>query len=545
MTPVVTWISLIVGIICTAGAAAISTAIHGEGEARIDPPSRRTLMITSVFTAVITVLLFLATLPYLPPFSSGQRLGLGFLIGGIISAAAGPFLTMMFHRTRNADSRWPSYAAGIAAASTALSGVSLTFLIFSGYPQIALIGYAMASVMTAVFFRLGLSGILEEVDDDAVPVSLLGIEVYAVAAVTLAASTILAVERFAIDGRDWWPSVLLIFATVCLTSFTAASVATIRKVSEKPVKSYVVAALITVILTIGLTAIYVLKIYPDWRILYTVAIGSGAGLLSAWLIGTVSRERDNSGSTGLESAIMIVLVLLAAGMAAFRLLGGYGIGLSLVGAWATAIPAYGLLKWSDERPSLIPQGLHLFISTGTILLIYRLFAAIYAGELRELDLRAYYSFTAMILGAIVPFAVGTLLMRVRPVVMGVLSRLFAVGLIGLLSVISPLVVLIIWGLRAELGFLAGIAAAQAFMLLIYFFAASGIPGWGRDPVTSLKVNLINIGILLSASQFTGPLLPLLDMTRTQKAYVLAGALALAIVLTVVSWFVGRLERRGR
>jgi hypothetical protein len=166
----------------------------------------------------------------------------------------------------------------------------------------------------------------------------------------------------------------------------------------------------------------------------------------------------------------------------------------------------------------------VFIGCGVLL--YRLFLEIYAGELHGLDLYPHYTFVALVFGAVFPVALSSLFPP-APAPRPLARRLTGGVLLWALAVLTPLVLLIVWGFKAALGFLAGSVAAGAFVL----FAGTG--SLGVISPRFVEPALLTLAAQVSAVQFSGLFKEIAQGPRLTKVIVLVAAAAAGLLLVKV------------
>ena len=432
------------------------------------PGGNGKIRLSAGLTFILTVILWAIAMRSDAPFSTGQTLGWGFLIGGMSGVAA----ILLSGRLESGEEAKPTAMNSILFL--ALFAASLTYLIFHGYPQPPLIGFAMGAAMAGI---LAYYSIEETSAADF-------IRSWALFGVLLAASIVLAVEHFD-QGmqRNWWPLPILIATTVMIARFAAAQLPSIEKLKWS-------SAIAAPILVIILSTLYAWRVYNDWALLAVVAVGIVIGALARRL------ESDSSPTAPLITALLVIAFMVAA----FKLWAGLGIALGLLAMWSVEM---------GQKRTL--QGV---FTLGLALLLVKLFTDSYRGALGGADLQVHYAFVGAALGVIVPFLLISALQNRR--------RIIAVALIGFAAAISPVVLYLIWETRAEFGFLFGLTAAIILQVLV-----------GEEKLFGRSIGLLVIGAQLTAIQFTQSLL-IVELTRAQRIWILGvvvvvGAIVLAFL----------------
>ena len=516
------WLGVGVGAVGFVLAYLMASA-SAQGERPVSGEECRRAWLSAGAALVLTLIFWAISMRSDPPFSPGQTLGWGFLIGG----AAGALMCLVSHRFDVFAAAGPLRTRYLAIHSTAflaLLGVSLTYSIFRGDPSDALMGFAIGAAMGAIL-RFYVQGLRSTSDD-------LTMQAWAIFAVTLAASMVLAVEHFDISTlRLWWPLPILMAVTVTVAGLIGTGIGSVRGLDARPGASVALSCLIASILAIALSVVYAWRLVEDWRLLEVVAAGIGCAALAAWLVASMLQKRG--GAWGLDAASACVLLVVAFAVVAFKLWSGLGIGIGIVAAWAVALPALALR--GDENDDSLARAISTVLFVWLSILLYRLFMEIYRPEMGA-DLRVHYTFVGALIGAILPFVFASSIHRLRDCararegVRGDLCALAGAASLGLFAAASPKVLYLVWELKALLGFMFGLVASGAFLLMTQLFQ-SGAPGERRGPsLADYSPGLLVIGAQLVAIQFTG-LFAALETTRAMQI----GTLAAAVVIAV-AWF---------
>lgn len=154
-----------------------------------------------------------------------------------------------------------------------------------------------------------------------------------------------------------------------------------------------------------------------------------------------------------------MLVVTALVVFAFKLWAGLGIALGLTGAWSIVLPGMELVHaQSANGLNALHWALRAAVTFGLTVLLFRLFIQYYGSELGTRDLRVHYTFVGAVLGFIASllFWVWTLRMVRRSV-----SSLAWAAVLGFVAAALPMIVLALWGAKAVMGFLFGIAVYTA------------------------------------------------------------------------------------
>lgn len=490
METVLNWIAVGVG----AAGMALAALVGRDGSSEESARERWFLTISALIGVVI---LFLVTLPVKPPFSAGQKLGYGILIGGIIGAVA-----MLLFSKWGGVSKWGSSVASIGIPSAALLSVGLVLLIFGNYPQVALGGVAIGALAVAVLFRLSLS-----IGSAA--------NIWAISAVGLASTVMLATFRFGLTtDRFWWRAPLMVLAAAIVSQVVGS-------IFAREDKSFTLPAIVASIITVGLTAVFAWKIFPNWALLWVSIYGVITLLLISWLGEIYPRST--------QAAATVVVGVVALSALAFRFLGGFGIGIAILAAWPVimSLQAFGgnLEATDADSPSARETVVYAtFISVG--LLVLRLFIENYASDLKTMDLLLHYSVVSLALGAIFPFLFVSYFPRISGLSIGL--RTLSSVITGVFAAAAPLVILLLWGFKAEFGFVLGTVAAKMFILLMFSTVTR------FQTMGFLKGALLALVAQVVALQLSGLVAPLADSPRMTKVIILSVVLVLGLIWAGVS-----------
>ena len=441
------------------------------------------------------------------PFSPGQGLAYGWLIGGVTGAVA---ILLSFRLSAIISDAAPIRSARLAGLSNLFHGlfaVSLAYALFANDPMNPLMGFSMGAAMAAILHTY------TQYAQSRAPS--IRTETWAVFAVTIAASVLLAAWHFdATQLRIWWALPILLGTTITVASYVGVELASVGRLRENPGPSHVAAALIAAALVAGLSAVYSWKLFNEWQLLEVVAVGLGIGAIVGWIVAALARVENEA--SGMEAGAACVLLIVAFAAVAFKLWAGLGIAIGLLAAWTIAIPGLGGgRRGTGARPrDAIIWPFYLVL----VIVLYRLFIEKYGAGLHKSDLNIHYTFLSALLGAMLPFVLAASLSRLRQAGVGT-AAIVGVGLIGLIAAASPLLVSVLWEARAAMGLSFGLTAATAFMLM------AGLSG-----DTKYCAGLIPVAALLTAIQFLF-LLTDVQIARATRIEVLA-----AVVVLALAWF---------
>ncbi|MBI3909368.1 MAG: hypothetical protein HY320_00355 [Armatimonadetes bacterium] len=526
MTHVLSWVAL--GL---SGLALGYALLHAAWAKRGPGASVKPFLISP---ALILVLGALLTLPTRPPWSPGQTLAPGLLLGGgaVLLAALLGRPQAFSERAQDGSARFVAASAQVAAATL---GIGVLLVIYPHRILDALGGYGLGAVTSGLLIAGGLR--LATEDREAAEMAAAA-ERTTLAAITLAATTYLATDHRSVEGvREWQPLPSLLMAALAVGLAGRASLARARG----PAWVHTLAAVFVPLVLIAWLAGYRLHGTPGF---FRVALtGLAVYALIAWLGSTSSAPagapaRERGLHLRADLGILASLLMLGGGALAFRDLHGYGVGLAVLAgiAVATALSAHAENKDEAARS---PASLQGAITLGLLLVLYRVFAERYDYR-RGVEPDFFYYYAALILGALLPAFLGDSVRRwmhasavpepARPV-----SSLLRIGLAGAGAALAPLALWLLVGERPQAAFLVGLAVGAGF-LLASDGAALQAEAAGSPDVVGILIRLLSVGMALSAIQFTHLLAPLALRTRGERIGILAAIAAIALAwIAATAW----------
>jgi hypothetical protein len=546
MAQILTWLAL--GLSGAALAHALARAPRSGGRAAVD--------LTPYLACAGGVLLLgaLLTLPTGKPWSPGQTLAPGVVLGGLVV-----ILAALLGRTRPAPgdaegSSAPFFqASGQVAAATV--AVSILLALYPGRVLDPLVGCALGAVAAALLIAGGLRLAHPAASEEDGTGSAAAAEMAALFTVALAGTTFLSAYHHSPAGvREWLPLPVLLGAAlaVCL----AARGAIPARETQGGIAS----------LAVVLFPLFLMAALIAWRLngtahfFWAALIGLGVYGLVAWLdrieaapAPATAGEREQDGGARAELpggtsrpwrfparadlGLLTSLLVLGGSILAFRELRGYGLGVALLAGIAAGM---GFPSQSGEAAKERP----LFkgaLTLGLLVLLYRVFAQD-SDYRRSLEPDFLYYYVALVLGALWPaFLAGSLRRWMReagPVPAGgdpagatALPALLRAGLAGLAALTTPLALWLLVGERPQAAFLVGLAVGAGF-LLAGPAASRTLGGGGVEAAGAAErplARLMSLGMALSAIQFTFLLSPLELRTRKERVLILAGVGIAALV----------------
>jgi len=513
-----------------AGVLGLLFGFFSRRAARAEMPPVTSPVLVSLWAALAAVVLFLLTLPANAPFSPGLRLGWGILIGALLGIIA-------VARSGNRDE--DGLAHVIEMLSLSALGPALILIVFRGYPNEVLMGFALGAVLAAFG-----AGALQRLLPAGSPGSAPGAELFALSTAIIVAGTRLAIDHFPripIDlSVNRWAGFARTEVAGGYWAFPALAVATAalvmalipRDANEKarrwlPLGIGAAGALAVVVLT----GIMGARLMPElhWPpLLYGLL---AFGLINAGLI----RQGEEGRPLGL--AFGAVIFTLAVLIIAFRgEMRGYGEALVLL----AGLPIVGAQYLAAKRDSLAASLGTGALTVGLLLVLFRVFLERMDNPW-ALTFQQQYNLVAALLGASATF--GLLAFTGRTV-----ERLqddphrrrfsFLASRAALLAIfigIVPPALAVLWGEQAVSAFLAGLIVSQAAWMLL----AAWTVGKERAAALAATPQMPFILAALVAVQLTRPVLGL-ELTNAVKLVI-----AVAITVILMIWVAVDGLLRGR
>lgn len=452
------------------------------------PPTERPRILPALTVGLLlTLALFLLTLPTVPPFSPGQRLGLGFLIGGALGLVAAAGAARL---TRQGEEQWP-YPHGFAL-SLALVAVSLSLLLFHGDPEEALLGCALGFGMVAGLVRLaGGDGVF-------------ALEPAAVLAATLAAGCLLSLYHFHNPAqRGWWGYPLALAAAWTL-GLALAYLGGVRRAAGggEGVCPLPLAALVGAVLTLLVGGLLERRLGSLPGLVPLLLTGFVSAALVVWLSVATEAQAPASQARGAALAMLVLLFLL---VLSFKLLQAFGTAVALLAAWAVVAAALGRGRtWRAVQLLIV----------GANFLLLRLFLERIGATPGDVQPDLHYTLVGMALGTLLPLL--ALSLRAAPGIGGALGM-------GVIAAGAPLTLVALWGPDAAVGFLLGLVVAPA---------VTALAGLEEDAWLA-PAGLVSLGMALVTVQFSHRFAELYQLPRVYKASLAAG-----VAVFVLLWIAG-------
>jgi|GEM_PF-1816688 len=554
------WLGVGVGLL--GGVVSYMVACYGPRPSAESQVSNRRLVYSIVaMTAVLTLAVWLVSSMKEGLFSAGQSMGIGFAIGGALGIVAQLLSVRLDSVIREATETRSAFISALCPGFLGLLGVSVVKRVFHGYPQEALMGFAMAVLMSGIllcYIRVARG----ERHSHA-------IESWAIFSVSLSVAVVLAVMHFdSVQLRIWWSIPLLIASTLLVAGYVAAEICSATSMRNRPGALYVLVGTISAIITIGMAALYSWRLVQTWQLLFVVIGAVAAAAIVAWTIAGTARRFDRS--SGLEAGAVAVIVVLAGYVGMFKLWGGLGAAVGATAAWSLILPSLGVMSRRDgpddedskagtEPPpnplrneggmgrcsgwrlaDLLPAAMLGSVALLVSLAVFRIFLEKYRSDVGGLDVRIHYTYVGAVVGAVVPFLLLSAIGRIRSFAAGPgfardLCAMVCVGLVGLAAAAAPVVLCLVWGTRAALGLVYGLPLALAFWIM---YRLTNSRDDTDDPVICCPVSLLVLGSGVTAAQMVG-FFTARDFSRTTSVTVLAVSVGLVALWVALSSLTSR------
>lgn len=323
--------------------------------------------------------------------------------------------------------------------------------------------------------------------------------------------------------------------------------------------------LFCLLLLLGLGGLLARKVSGQPHLFHVLALGIVIGLIAWWV--TAARGSQEGGSAeaiSRQNGALGVLVVLAGSMAAYQMLAGLGIGLMLIGVSLVAgFALTGAFERADDvnaatSPTVNDTGAEQALQTaahlvrllvfGLILLLYRLFATRFSGDLRGVSLSDHYAVFGFLVGALLPGLLSGFLLR--PNAGSPSSQIFRLVVAAALALLVPALILVVWGAKCVLALLIGLSLAVALTETAPdtpLSAGSATDSsesirteWRLDPLAvSLLPCLFALAVALALTQWTHHVLPFALLSRQEKIHALLWVAGSIVALALLADYGGR------
>lgn len=494
---ILVWIALGLGAISLA--AAVARGNRGPGR-----PEREFGALLGAAAAVV-LLGVLACLPAGSPWSRGQALVSGILLGGLA------VLGVAFALRGGSEEGDEAPVTSALPLAVPVVAISVLLLIHPRGSNDAMAGFGMGAAAAGIVIAGGLRALGSGAFSGST------VELATLFSAALAVATDLAIYHRSPAGvREWMPLPALLGAVL------AAGVAAVPLLGARKGGRSLLSLGVVLVPTAILAWLMGQKLGGTADFTWAVLAGLGMALVLLLLQDVDPGTEAESGrlhpAAGLDTGLLAGLLVLGASVLAYRELHGFGIAVAAVAG--TGVAAVGR-PGGGRAASLVRGGLALALCIA----FYRSF---FEENEYRVRLEQLYEYAALLAGVFLPGLLASLCAsnaEGRPVLGGILRP----GVAGLAAVAAPLLIWMLIGIGAQAAFLVGIAAGVGFLLSRSFRA-------GSEPDASFA-GLLGIATLLSAVQLTHLLETHLDMlTRTQRVGILVSTAVVLVVLgAVLAW----------
>jgi hypothetical protein len=419
-----------------------------------------------VFAALIlAALVYLITLPHKPPFSSGHALGVGFLLGGIASVLGYLILMRVPMDPSDKLSGMASYAAPLFSFGAMASiGVMLKRDVMTDLLPCLCIGWISCTFIqfAPIIGRPKPGDTTSSVSDQWREYTLLGTAIAMAFAIVTCIGILLAANRnddpavrirmeiaillFAISV----PSVLLIGAGIqsILNRFIQT------KDGEIPFRLlHFLFVLVELLMIVWVGKSIEHRLLSDEPIIRLVLVGMGIGIC-VWKLSEELGKRTNPGIITLLTA----LLLIGGYIVGFYEMNGYGIAVVWLSMLSPFMIAFHLPRSNKEHSPVIPSSQTIVggLFFAVLLLVFRITNVVYAGDTYHANLSDHFALVGLATGFFTPrilsYSVHNMLQE-----NGLANNLIRLTFLGILTLLSPALLIFLWGAKCIIAFLIGLA----------------------------------------------------------------------------------------
>jgi hypothetical protein len=491
--------TLVLGVIVSLGGVLASRL--SPGSAGVPPASSGTTpgsasappALPIILGALLAVIVCFVCLLALFPFSAGQQLAYGILIG----LGAALLSLVLFLLSRPSDSYASEACALAAAAGPAVIAIAAIEIAYHGDPTSALFGCLVGGLLTL----LPLLWMSPETSEP--------FWFFSLALLLLGLGSLLAIERFNTpDTRPYWALTSIGLAAGLLGAVVGALLLGRTRLARLGVAAFVV--------ILGLAAWwgsgFLLQRSNQLTAPIELPYLLGLGWIAFALIAAFSIRPDDS----LFSAAALPMTGLAALIIGFNIFGGSGVALSL----AAGLPLSLAFSRGDKsarqavaaRQAVSASSGLWLAALGVLFLAYRLFLARYAGEVRG-DIHLEFGRHYVLLGLAAALIWTSAAAKARPDFVSAFLQLLALG------IVAP-VLFFVFGYEALLGLVLGMWLWQ--LLLPNLSPARWAPA--NLPASYLPLVTIWALIIPNWAHF------IVGQARWVRGLAAAGAVVLALLL---------------
>ncbi len=467
---------LVLGVLASLGGVFASRLHAGS------PSSRPALPILAIVSgALLAVVACFICLPARFPFSAGQQMAYGILIG----LGAALLSLILFLLSRPSDSYASEVGAVAAAAGPAIIAIAAIEMFFQGAPSYALFGCLAGNLLA--FLPL-----LWVAPEGAAPLWF-----HSLALLALGLGSLLGIERFNSHAtRPFWALPTIAFAVTLLGAVVGALALGGIRFARWLVAASAIA--------LGLAGWWGINLLLQRSYQLTVPLELPYLLIIGWIAFTLVAAFSSRADESLFSSAAVPITGLVAVIIAFNIYGGSGVALAL----AAGLPL-SLAFWRRSKQGAAWLWLAAF---GALFLAYRLFLAKYAGEVRgdiRLEFGRHYVLFGLAAALIWMSAAGKARSGFGSVSLQLLALAFA-----------PPIFFFVFGYEALLGLILGLLLWQ--LALPNLSSASYLPA--GLPASFPALVTIWALVIPRWADF------ILGQTRLVRGLAAGGAVALALLL---------------
>ena len=506
------------------------------------------------WAGLLAVALYLATLSQEAPFSGGQLLGRGFLLGSVLTLLSLLFLRRVrgagAHEENSAST--PSAEFPLAVVACGLVSTNTVFLAWKATPVEPLVGLALAAALFGIVVRFGLAP-FQAADGDQEQHAAGGAqddgraaEQFTLVTITIAVAVVLAAKHF--PGKPdlhLWSLPLALTSVTLLAAVVGDSLGSLLGATRR----YLPVALVTgPLVALAGTLIVAGGVYHELASWYAYAAGVGFLGVAGWLLLTQASSGSTGGSPAqsLQSAAIASLLVIAGFIVAFRLQAGMGAALALLGGWLFVILASARPRTGPITQSPAQSHFAALMTLGLMFVLYRLYLE-QVPECRELTVTLHYTYASLALGVLTPFLwmahnlrtgdrvarrlrAHASAARTHDLVVGAMKSIIGrIAWLGVMTVGPPLAIIVLWRERAGAAFIVGLLLSQIFLLIRRVESANRQPSGQTPSVAEVAPGLLSVGCALATAQLSQLVIPLAESPRLHRM-IGAGVIALLLVI---------------
>lgn len=508
---------------------------------------------------------FALTRPTAPPWSEGQGLGIGLLLGAGGALLAAGLLYRVYARVfdaPHAPSPGGLLLSGISSAvgmlSLALLPVTLAVLLGRASLLDTLNGVVLGALLVVIIARLrlgmrpGAGGALP----DAAP-----LDGWLLFTAALAAGVAFGFRHFPAAAPAARLAPLALGSLLLVTTLLGAG---LFGSGAAPGRALAAIGGLATLVTAALALVAFPRLLAVEGAAAVTLLGAGTVALVVllfWAQGDApsgsegAREKEDLPPTGygVENGALVGLMALGLFVVAFQWLRGFGVALALLGTWGAGAAALAALCWEGaarvgaarwasppgvdvERLGSLARALHRFLGILLLFLLFRLFLERTRPLATDLSLTVHFTFVGLMVGVMAPLVLTAVLQRAaRRGADGTAAWLVLASGVALWMVAVPAAVGVAWGARSLVGLLAGLIVASVTAL------SSAGPVERRDAVATLPL-LAMVGLATVMIQGAHLLSPLGILERPIRVGVLLSVALAGLLWVAVAARVGGKRR---